>query len=77
MGQAFLHGWDQHAEDPAFGIPEEARTCVEVLGKRGGYIIAASHEITSDCPLENLRALLEAIQEVNQSTIPLLGKIAT
>lgn len=40
-------------------------------------IIAASHEITSDCPLENLRALLEAIQEVNQSTIPLLGKIAT
>lgn len=62
-----------------FGTPEEVReevrTCVEVLGRKGGYIVAASHEISSDCPVENLKALLEAIQELNQSCIPLLQKL--
>jgi len=63
-----------------FGTPEEVkeevRNCVRVLGKRGGYIIAPSHEITSDCPLGNFRAFLEGVSEVNQGEVPLLARFA-
>ena len=64
-----------------FGSPEEVKqevkTCIEVLGKRGGYIIAASHEISSDCSIENLRAFLETIRDVNGSEIPLLERLSS
>ena len=41
----------------------EVRRCVEILGKRGRYIIAPSQEIMNEVPLENIMALVEAIKE--------------
>lgn len=59
-----------------FGTPEqvreEVRRCMDILGKNGGYIVSASHEIGSDCRMENLLAFLEELHETNGSTIPLL-----
>lgn len=45
------------------GTPEEVaaevRERVNVLGKGGGYLLASSHHIQSDTPLENIRAMYE------------------
>ncbi len=61
-----------------FGTPtqvrEEVRRCMEILGQNGGYIVSASHEIGSDCRMENLLAFLEELHDTNGSTIPLLSK---
>jgi uroporphyrinogen decarboxylase len=50
-----------------FGKPEDVREgvrrCVDLFGKQGGYIIAPSQEVMSDVPIENVNALISAIQE--------------
>jgi uroporphyrinogen decarboxylase len=50
-----------------FGTPADIRrsvlACVRLLGRRGGYIIAPSQEVMSDVPIENIRALVNAIHE--------------
>ncbi|MGA2762070.1 MAG: uroporphyrinogen decarboxylase family protein [Spirochaetia bacterium] len=50
-----------------FGKPEEVRksveSCVRLFGRQGGYIIAPSQEVMSDVPIENVHALVSAIQE--------------
>jgi hypothetical protein len=52
-----------------YGTPEEVRAEVRerirVMGKGGGYIIAPSHELQVDVPLENMLAFLDEVQ--NQS----------
>ena len=56
-----------------FGTPADIRrsvqSCVKLLGARGGYIIAPSQEVMSDVPIENIRALVEAIHEY-RSLVP-------
>ena len=52
------------------GAPEEVkgevRYLIETLGtKDGGYIGGTSHSILSDTPLENISALVEALEEYN------------
>jgi uroporphyrinogen decarboxylase len=46
-----------------FGTPEEVRSEIRelkrVLGKNGGYILAPSHELQNDVPLENMLAFIE------------------
>lgn len=46
-----------------FGTPAEVRAEVrvrrDVLGKGGGYILAPSHELQGDIPLENMLAFLD------------------
>jgi uroporphyrinogen decarboxylase len=48
-----------------FGTPEEVRehvrAAIETLGAGGGLIIAPAHVIERDTPLENILALIEAI----------------
>lgn len=48
-----------------FGTPEEVRQhvrrVIETLGRGGGLIIGPSHVIERDTPLENILAMLEAI----------------
>jgi len=59
-----------------FGTPlevkSEVRRCIEVLGAKNNYVISSSHEIGSDCPMENLIAFFEELKEANGSDIPLL-----
>jgi uroporphyrinogen decarboxylase len=53
-----------------FGSPEdvkrEIRERIKVLGKGGGYILAPSHELQGDIPLENMLAFIDEAQ--NQET---------
>lgn len=49
-----------------FGSPEdikrEIRERITVLGKGGGYILAPSHELQGDIPLENMLAFIDEAQ---------------
>jgi len=40
--------------------------CIKILGRNNGYIIGPSHDITSDIPLENFNAFLNAIKKYNK-----------
>ncbi|NLJ39102.1 MAG: hypothetical protein GX432_10120 [Candidatus Atribacteria bacterium] len=64
-----------------FGTPTdvqlEVRKCIEVLGSKNNYIISASHEIGSDCPMDNLIAFFNEMKLTNGSDIPLLDKQKT
>lgn len=50
-----------------FGSPEEVREevkyLIEVFGKNSGFVWNAVHNIQAKVPVENLKALFEAIQE--------------
>lgn len=49
-----------------FGTPEdvrkEIRQTLKILGKGGGYILAPSHELQKDVPLENMLAFIDEAQ---------------
>jgi uroporphyrinogen decarboxylase len=49
-----------------FGTPQqvrdEVRSLISDLGRGGGFIIAPSHEMPGDVPLENMLAFIEAVQ---------------
>jgi len=49
-----------------FGTPQqvrdEARRLVEHVGRGGGYILAPSHDMPDDIPVENIVALVETMQ---------------
>lgn len=50
-----------------FGTPEEiaeeVRTCCNILGKNGGYIICSAHNLNADMKTENIDALFKAYQK--------------
>jgi len=50
-----------------FGTPEEIKKTVKklnkLIGQDGGYIIAPSHDIPGDVPLNNILALINAVQD--------------
>ncbi len=50
-----------------FGTPQEvkaeARRLIREIGAGGGYILSPSHAVLTDTPVENLVALVEAVQE--------------
>jgi uroporphyrinogen decarboxylase len=50
-----------------FGTPEEIKNHVkyhmEVLGKGGGYVFTANHNVQPNVPMENMMAMLEAMKE--------------
>ncbi len=49
------------------GTPEDVvrdtKECIDVLGRNGGYIVASSHAIEADIPVENVRAMFLTAQE--------------
>jgi uroporphyrinogen decarboxylase len=44
-------------------VREHTRRAIETLGAGGGYIVGPSHVIERDVPLENIHAMLDAIDE--------------
>ena len=44
-------------------VKEDVKKRIEILGKDGGFVFAAIHNIQSDCPPENIIAMLEAAYE--------------
>ncbi|MTI60434.1 MAG: hypothetical protein FH762_10775 [Firmicutes bacterium] len=47
-------------------VKQEVKNAVQLLGKNNAYIIAPSNTINSDVPIENVKALLEGIEEYNK-----------
>ena len=51
-----------------FATPEEVKRKVqevtEVLGKNGGYILAPTHSVTADIPVENVMAMIESVHSL-------------
>ena len=56
-----------------FGTPqqvmEEIREKIKILGKNNGYIIASSHQITTDCKSENFLMLLKTLNEYKRDSL--------
>ncbi len=44
-------------------VKAEVRRLVREIGAGGGYILGPSHAILTDTPMQNLMALIEAVQE--------------
>jgi len=40
-------------------VVRETKDCLDVLGRDGGYILAASHQLETDIPMENVMAMIE------------------
>lgn len=40
-------------------VRDEVRSRIEILGKNGGYVMASSHHIQSDTPIENVLAMYD------------------
>lgn len=67
----FLGGIDEQELLP-YGKPEDVKKEVEryikILGSNGGYIVAPSHAIQPDTPMENILALYDAAKEYKYSS---------
>lgn len=46
-------------------VIRDTKECMETLGRDGGYILAASHEIETDIPVENVKAMFLTAQEAS------------
>jgi uroporphyrinogen decarboxylase len=44
-------------------IRAEARRLMDEIGRDGGYIIAPSHDMPGDIPVENMVAFIETVRE--------------
>ena len=44
-------------------VREEVQSLIEIVGSGGGYICSPAHFIEPECPLENIDAFVEAVQE--------------
>jgi uroporphyrinogen decarboxylase len=65
--QLVFHGGIDVQQILPFATPdrvrEEVKRIVATLGRRGGYILAPSHNIQADVPPQNVLAMYEAIQD--------------
>jgi len=61
--QLSFHGGIDIIKTLPFGTPndvqDEVKTRIRQLGKNGGYVLASSHHIQSDTPLENIKAMYD------------------
>jgi uroporphyrinogen decarboxylase len=62
-----FHGSVDQQTALVFGTPEDVRKdtidCLSTLGKGGGYIVAASHELEADISTANVVALYDTARE--------------
>ena len=65
-----FHGAIDEQEVLPFGsveaVKKEVKHKIEVLGRNGGYIMAACHEIQNDTPAENIIAMYDTALEFGQ-----------
>lgn len=47
-------------------VEEEVLKCIKTLGRNNGYIVGPSHDMTSDIPLKNFDAFLNAVEKYNK-----------
>ena len=45
-------------------VYEKSVETVKILGEGGGYLFSPTHAVTPDIPVENIRAMLEAVKSV-------------
>jgi len=69
-GRLAFHGGLSTQKTLPFGTPDdvrrETRRLLE-LGAEGGYIFAPAHDVEGDVPLENIVAMIEAVQRQTRS----------
>jgi uroporphyrinogen decarboxylase len=60
-----FHGGIDIIKTLPFGTPtdvqDEVQTRIKQLGKHGGYVLASSHHIQSDTPLDNIDAMYDPL----------------
>ncbi|MDO8685155.1 MAG: uroporphyrinogen decarboxylase family protein, partial [Clostridiales bacterium] len=44
-------------------VKSETKKMMDIMGRNGGYIVAPTHQITTDIPLENIFAFIETVRE--------------
>jgi uroporphyrinogen decarboxylase len=62
----FCGGIDTHKILPAgttIEVRDEVKRVMELLGEGGGYMIASVHTIMNDVPVENVLAMVDAVEE--------------
>jgi uroporphyrinogen decarboxylase len=47
-------------------IKKEVKRRISILGKGGGYIVAPTHNIQDDTPVENIDAFFETVMEYGE-----------
>jgi len=47
-------------------IKKEVKRRINILGKDGGYIVAPTHNIQDDTPVENIDAFFETVMEYGE-----------
>ena len=44
-------------------VVDETRTCLETLGRGGGYICCSCHNVQAGTPVENVIAMIDTVQK--------------
>jgi len=65
--KVIFHGAVENQSVLPFGTPAEVRKetneCMRLLGKDGGYIVASCHNLQPNTPIDNIKAMYDAVQE--------------
>jgi uroporphyrinogen decarboxylase len=65
--QIIFHGGIENQHVLPYGsvsdVKNEVKTCLETLGKDGGYIPSSCHNIQAGTPVENVLAMIDAVKE--------------
>ena len=65
--RVLFHGGVDNQHVLPFGTVEEVkletRTCLETLGRDGGYVCCSCHNVQAGTPVENILAMIETAQE--------------
>jgi uroporphyrinogen decarboxylase len=66
-GQVIFHGGVDNQKVLPFGsaddVGNETRTCLETLGRDGGFICCSCHNVQAGTPVENILAMIEVVKK--------------
>ena len=65
--QVLFHGGVDNQHVLPFGsvddVREETRTCLETLGRDGGFICSSCHNVQAGTPVDNILAMIETVHQ--------------